>query len=76
MLALDELHNEGYTNLAWIDGGFSKSRSDHFPDVQGPSMLQFANIGGVAEYLVKFLLFGQRVIGSMSKAKAIEDKNL
>lgn len=73
LLALDELHDDGYTNLAWMDGGFSRSRGENFPDVQGSTKLQFANIGGAAEYLLKFLLFTQSMVSGMMPTKAASD---
>ncbi|MCO5574102.1 hypothetical protein L7F22_027879 [Adiantum nelumboides] len=66
LLALDELHDEGYTNLAWLEGGFSRCRGNNFPDVQGSSLLQFSNIGGAAEILVKVVLFVQRIVNGVT----------
>ncbi|KAI5076336.1 hypothetical protein GOP47_0008401 [Adiantum capillus-veneris] len=73
LLALDELHEEGYTNLAWLEGGFSRCRGNNFPDVQGSSQLQFANIGGAAGILVKFVLFVQSITNGVTAATAAKD---
>lgn len=73
LMAVGELHEAGYTNLAWLDGGFSKARDGHFPDVEGSTKLQFANIGGAAEYLLKFLLFTRNLVNSLIATKAAPD---
>lgn len=75
LLALDELHDDGYTNLAWLSGGFSSSRGNNFPDVQGSTKLQYANIGGAAEILLKFVLFMQSIINGVKGAIASKDNS-
>lgn len=75
LLALDELHDDGYTNLAWLSGGFSSSRGNNFPDVQGSTKLQYANIGGAAEILLKFVLFMQSIINGVKGANASKDNS-
>ncbi|GJN31140.1 hypothetical protein PR202_gb19500 [Eleusine coracana subsp. coracana] len=41
------LHDDGYKNVAWLAGGFSKCVDGDFADVEGESKLQYATIGGV-----------------------------
>ncbi|KAJ7568531.1 hypothetical protein O6H91_01G036600 [Diphasiastrum complanatum] len=59
MLAIDLLHTDGYTQLAWINGGFNNARDDDFGNVQGQTKLQFATIGGVSEYFLKIILLAR-----------------
>lgn len=52
------LHDDGYRNLAWLAGGFSKCADGDFADVEGEgeSKLQYATIGGVSYIFLQILL--------------------
>ncbi|KAH9567847.1 hypothetical protein CY35_03G047000 [Sphagnum magellanicum] len=73
MLAIDELLNAGYTNVAWVGGGFNSVRDGDFLNVGGSTKLQWATIGGASEYLLKLtvLLTGllNTVAGDASSKK-------
>ncbi|KAH7446961.1 hypothetical protein KP509_01G084300 [Ceratopteris richardii] len=74
LLAVDELHDEGYLNLAWLEGGFSRCRVNNFPNVQGSSQIQFANIGGAAEILLKCVLFVQNLVNGLNASNVASEK--
>lgn len=56
LIAVRMLHDDGYRNLAWLAGGFSKSADGDFPGVEGESKLQYATIGGVSYIFLQILL--------------------
>ncbi|TVU47440.1 hypothetical protein EJB05_07043 [Eragrostis curvula] len=56
LIAVRMLHDDGYKNLAWLAGGFSKCVDGDFPDVEGESKLQYATIGGVSYIFLQLLL--------------------
>ncbi|CAM0152891.1 unnamed protein product [Urochloa decumbens] len=56
LIAVRMLYDDGYRNLAWLAGGFSKSADGDFPDVEGESKLQYATIGGVSYIFLQILL--------------------
>eukprot|EP00271_Cylindrocystis_brebissonii_P014288 TRINITY_DN355_c0_g1_i1.p1 TRINITY_DN355_c0_g1~~TRINITY_DN355_c0_g1_i1.p1 ORF type:complete len:258 (+),score=36.63 TRINITY_DN355_c0_g1_i1:254-1027(+) len=58
LLAIDELYEEGYSNLAWLAGGLNNAREGDFAGVEGETLLQFATAGGVQGILLKI---GQQV---------------
>ena len=53
-MAVSKLHEAGYKNLGWLDGGFNRSKDGDFP-VEGGEKLQYATIGGVSYYFLKLL---------------------
>ena len=61
MKAASRLHGEGYKNLAWLAGGFSRTADNDFSAVEGTEKLQFATIGGVSYYFLKLLILLQAV---------------
>ncbi|XP_027155353.1 rhodanese-like domain-containing protein 10 [Coffea eugenioides] len=61
MMAASRLHGEGYKNLAWLAGGFSRAADNDFSAVEGTEKLQFATIGGVSYYFLKLLILLQAV---------------
>jgi len=56
LIAVRMLHDDGYRNLAWLAGGFSKCADGDFPDVEGESKLQHATIGGASYIFLQILL--------------------
>ncbi|KAI7748322.1 hypothetical protein M8C21_016746 [Ambrosia artemisiifolia] len=61
MMATSKLHNNGYTNLGWLAGGFNRATDGDFQEVEGPEKLQYATIGGASYYFLKILLLLQAV---------------
>ncbi|XP_002979309.2 rhodanese-like domain-containing protein 10 [Selaginella moellendorffii] len=59
LLAIEKLHGDGFTNLAWLDGGFGAAKRRDFEGVEGTE-LRFASIGGFAQYFLQIILFFQR----------------
>ncbi|KAL3531690.1 hypothetical protein ACH5RR_005211 [Cinchona calisaya] len=59
MMAVSKLHEEGYKNLGWLAGGFSRAADNDFLAVEGTEKLQFATIGGVSYYFLKLLILLQ-----------------
>lgn len=57
LIAVRMLHDDGYRNLAWLAGGFSKCADGDFADVEGESKLQYATIGGASYIFLQILLF-------------------
>lgn len=53
LVAVDTLHKEGYTKLAWLAGGLNSARDEDFEGVQGTTRLQFSTAGGVQGLLIK-----------------------
>ncbi|XP_039136555.1 rhodanese-like domain-containing protein 10 [Dioscorea cayenensis subsp. rotundata] len=64
-IALKVLEKDGYKNLAWLAGGFNRSKNSDFPEVEGSGKLQFATIGGVSYLFLQLLLILQ-VLGKDS----------
>jgi hypothetical protein len=64
-MAVQMLHEAGYKNLAWLAGGFNRSVSRDFPQVEGKTGLQYATIGGVS-FIFLQLLFILRVLDKES----------
>ncbi|KAF5747623.1 rhodanese-like domain-containing protein 10 isoform X1 [Tripterygium wilfordii] len=64
MMAVSKLHEEGYKNLGWLAGGFSRAAEDDFP-VEGTEKLQYATVGGASYYFLQLLILLQAV-GSKS----------
>lgn len=60
-MAVSKLHEEGYKNLAWLAGGFSRATDNDFSAVEGTEKLQFATIGGVSYYFLKLLILLEAV---------------
>ncbi|KAG6553753.1 hypothetical protein Mapa_004668 [Marchantia paleacea] len=60
LLAIEELSDGGYEQLAWVRGGFNNVRDDAIDNVEGPMRLRFATLGGVSEYLLKIALYFQK----------------
>ncbi|XP_066391631.1 rhodanese-like domain-containing protein 10 [Miscanthus floridulus] len=56
LIAVRMLHDDGYRNLAWLAGGFSKCADGDFADVEGESKLQYATIGGASYIFLQILL--------------------
>ncbi|KAL6901887.1 hypothetical protein ACP4OV_004763 [Aristida adscensionis] len=56
LIAVRMLHDEGYRNLAWLAGGFSKCVDGDFADVEGESKLQYATVGGASYIFLQILL--------------------
>ncbi|KAL6644879.1 hypothetical protein ACP70R_016487 [Stipagrostis hirtigluma subsp. patula] len=56
LIAVRMLHDDGYRNLAWLAGGFSKCVDGDFADVEGESKLQYATVGGVSYIFLQILL--------------------
>ncbi|KAM7271496.1 hypothetical protein ACFE04_030710 [Oxalis oulophora] len=56
VMAAAKLHGGGYTNLAWLAGGFNQSKDADFLDVEGTEKLQYATIGGVSYIFLKLLI--------------------
>ncbi|XP_011621133.2 rhodanese-like domain-containing protein 11, chloroplastic [Amborella trichopoda] len=44
------LHNAGYTNLLWIQGGLEAAEEEDL-EREGPQPFRFAGLGGVSEFL-------------------------
>ncbi|CAM6112887.1 unnamed protein product [Calypogeia fissa] len=57
LLALEELNNAGFEQLAWLAGGFITVRDEDFPKVEGSTKLRFAAVGGASKYVLKFATF-------------------
>jgi hypothetical protein len=57
LIAVRMLHDDGYRNLAWLAGGFSKCADGDFAGVEGESKLQYATIGGASYIFLQILLF-------------------
>ncbi|BAS83663.1 rhodanese-like domain-containing protein 10 [Oryza sativa Japonica Group] len=56
LIAVRMLYDDGYKNLAWLAGGFSKCVDGDFADVEGESKLQYATVGGVSYIFLQILL--------------------
>ncbi|XP_062210897.1 rhodanese-like domain-containing protein 10 [Phragmites australis] len=56
LIAVRMLHDDGYKNLAWLAGGFSKCVDGDFADVEGESKLQYATVGGASYIFLQILL--------------------
>ncbi|KAF0934763.1 hypothetical protein E2562_028621 [Oryza meyeriana var. granulata] len=56
LIAVRMLYDDGYKNLAWLAGGFSKCIDGDFADVEGESKLQYATVGGVSYIFLQILL--------------------
>ncbi|MED6121279.1 Rhodanese-like domain-containing protein 10 [Stylosanthes scabra] len=56
LTAASKLYNGGYRNLGWLAGGFSRSKDDDFPVIEGTEKLQYATIGGVSYYFLQLLI--------------------
>lgn len=65
LLALEELNDAGFEQMAWLPGGFNSARDTDFPQVEGPTKLRFAAVGGASEYVLKFAMF----ISGLGKGK-------
>ncbi|XP_021908921.1 rhodanese-like domain-containing protein 10 isoform X1 [Carica papaya] len=63
MMAISKLHEQGYKNLGWLVGGFSRCTDGDFLEVEGNEKLQYATIGGVSYYLLRLLIL-LRVVGN------------
>ncbi|KAL1331013.1 hypothetical protein HN51_048270 [Arachis hypogaea] len=61
MAAASKLYNGGYKNLGWLAGGFSRSKDDDFPGIEGTEKLQYATVGGVSYYFLQLLILLQAV---------------
>ncbi|KAK6943492.1 Rhodanese-like domain [Dillenia turbinata] len=61
MMAASRLHEGGYRNLAWLAGGFNRSREGDFPNVEGNEKLEYATIGGVSYIFLQLLILLQAV---------------
>lgn len=61
LIAVRMLHDDGYKNVGWLAGGFSKSVDGDFPDEEGESKLRYATIGGVSYIFLQILLLLQVV---------------
>eukprot|EP00897_Mesotaenium_endlicherianum_P010522 jgi/Mesen1/9499/ME000063S08947 len=71
LVAVDELHQAGYTELAWLVGGFNMSREGDFADVVGETKLHFATAGGVQGLLLKL---GQSVADATGRGAPTQKK--
>ncbi|KAK1650981.1 hypothetical protein QYE76_068786 [Lolium multiflorum] len=56
LIAVRMLHDDGYKNVGWLAGGFSKSVDGDFADVEGESKLRYATIGGTSYIFLQILL--------------------
>uniref|UniRef100_A0A0D9VSU4 Rhodanese domain-containing protein n=1 Tax=Leersia perrieri TaxID=77586 RepID=A0A0D9VSU4_9ORYZ len=56
LIAVRMLYDDGYKNVAWLAGGFSKCVDGDFADVEGESKLQYATVGGVSYIFLQILL--------------------
>ncbi|XP_006651273.2 rhodanese-like domain-containing protein 10 [Oryza brachyantha] len=56
LIAVRMLYDDGYRNVAWLAGGFSKCVDGDFADVEGESKLQYATVGGVSYIFLQILL--------------------
>ncbi|XP_047086640.1 rhodanese-like domain-containing protein 10 [Lolium rigidum] len=61
LIAVRMLHDDGYRNVGWLAGGFSKSVDGDFADVEGESKLRYATIGGTSYIFLQVLLLLQVV---------------
>ena len=61
-MAIEELRNAGYTELAWLVGGFNNVRDG---DLNG-TKLQWATVGGASEYLLRFAVLVSGVLNSIA----------
>ncbi|XP_038685470.1 rhodanese-like domain-containing protein 11, chloroplastic isoform X1 [Tripterygium wilfordii] len=50
LAACELLHNAGYRNIFWVQGGFEAAEEEDLV-AEGPQALKFAGIGGVSEFL-------------------------
>lgn len=55
-VAVSALHKDGYQNLGWLAGGFSRASEKDFADVEGQSKLQYATVGGVSYIFLRLLI--------------------
>ena len=56
LIAVRMLHEDGYKNVGWLAGGFSKSVDGDFAELEGESKLRYATIGGVSYIFLQILL--------------------
>lgn len=56
LIAVRMLHDDGYKNVGWLAGGFSKSVDGDFAELEGGSKLRYATIGGVSYIFLQILL--------------------
>uniref|UniRef100_A0ACD5XJR0 Uncharacterized protein n=1 Tax=Avena sativa TaxID=4498 RepID=A0ACD5XJR0_AVESA len=56
LIAVRMLHDDGYKNVGWLAGGFSKSVDGDFAEVEGESKLRYATIGGTSYVFLQILL--------------------
>ncbi|KAK3233644.1 hypothetical protein CYMTET_56071 [Cymbomonas tetramitiformis] len=57
LLAVEVLHGQGYTELAWLDGGYQSCSEEDLPNQSGECELRFASIGGVSQYFLKLATY-------------------
>lgn len=76
MLAIEELRNAGYTQLAWVAGGFSNVRDGDFVTVERGSKLQWASIGGVSEYLLRFTVLMIGLVNTVAGTTPTKENEL
>ncbi|KAL2653297.1 hypothetical protein R1flu_021425 [Riccia fluitans] len=69
LLAIEELSDGGYEQLAWLRGGFNNVSDDAVQNVEGPMRLRFATLGGASEYLLKIALFFQKLSSPSQKSE-------
>ncbi|KAL3685069.1 hypothetical protein R1sor_003091 [Riccia sorocarpa] len=69
LLAIEELTDGGYEQLAWLRGGFNNVRDDAVQNVEGSTRLRFATLGGASEILLNIALFFQKLTSSGQKSE-------
>lgn len=53
LVAVDMLHEAGFSQLAWLVGGLNDAREGDFDGVEGSTKLQYATAGGVQGLIIK-----------------------
>nr|PNR46172.1 hypothetical protein PHYPA_013291 [Physcomitrium patens] len=74
MMAIKELRKAGYTELAWVGGGFNNVRDGDFVTVENGTKLQWATVGGASELFLKFAVFLSAVTTSITGSLAVKDE--
>ena len=65
-MAIEELQNAGYTELAWLVGGFNNVRDGDLNTIENGTKLQWATVGGASEYLLRFAVLVSGVLNSIA----------
>lgn len=69
MMAIKELQEAGYAELAWLGGGFNNVRDGDFVTVENGTKLQWATVGGASELFLKLAVLLSGISNSVAPAK-------